>query len=60
MYAATKKSLVSICVPCYNHKKYIPYFMESILKQDYEHHVRLLFHFKSALSPEPTCTKSEL
>lgn len=36
MYSTTQKPLVSICVPCYNHKKYIPYFMESILKQDYD------------------------
>lgn len=36
MSTKTKKPLVSICVPCYNHEKYISMFIESVLSQDYE------------------------
>jgi glycosyltransferase involved in cell wall biosynthesis len=36
MYQSTQEPLISICVPCYNHEKYIPYFMETLLKQDFK------------------------
>ena len=36
MYQSTQEPLISICVPCYNHEKYIPYFMETLLKQSFE------------------------
>ena len=36
MLTTNQNPLVSICVPCYNHAKYIPYFMESVLSQNYD------------------------
>ena len=36
MLQSTQKPLISICAPCFNHQKYIPYFMETLLKQEFQ------------------------
>lgn len=35
MSATTSEPLISICVPCYNHEKYIPYFLETLFSQSF-------------------------
>ena len=36
MHQTIKEPLISICVPCYNHEKFIPYFMETLLRQHFQ------------------------
>lgn len=35
MRPSNKQPAISACATCYNHEKYIPFFMESLLQQDF-------------------------